>query len=161
VVQQAQATQQAQRAAATAAPPNCSGQSLPYTDKLSAIVGSATFKPVVTCPVTDSNTGDLSQQTQDGGTLYQRASTGYSIFTNGSTHWAYAVDPDGTPDAYVWTSGKVDPPDGTTTVNQQKADAAAAAAQASAAQQAAAATQLQADLGTLSTDPCQRAYSTS
>jgi hypothetical protein len=94
---------------------------------LQKVVGANVFKSVVSCPATDPSTGDVSQQTQGGGTLYQRASTGYTIFFDGnSTHWQYAVDPDGTPDALVWTSGEVDAPDGATTANQQKADAAAA-----------------------------------
>jgi hypothetical protein len=87
---------------------------------------------VVTCPVTDPSTGDISQQTDGGGTLYQRANTGFTIFTDGSTHWQYAVDPDGTDDAVVWTTGEIDAPDGATTVSQQKADAATAKAQAAA-----------------------------
>src|SRR5690348_14776314 len=83
-------------AAEAAAPPNCDGQSIPFTDKLRAVVGKDTLKSVVTCPVTDPDTGDISQQTAGGGTLYQRASTGYSIFFDGqSTHWQYAVDANG------------------------------------------------------------------
>jgi hypothetical protein len=120
-----------------AAPPNCNGQTIPYTDKLRAVVGGTVLKPVVTCPITDPNTGDISQQTQDG-MLYQRAATGYTSFTNGGTNWTYATDPDGRDDAYVWTSGELDPPDGAATVNQQKATADAAAAQAAAEAAAAA-----------------------
>jgi hypothetical protein len=113
---------------------------IPSLDKLRAVVGQLLLQQMKagTCPTQDPDTGDISQPTQNGALVYYRPSTGYTTLIAGGgdgkkiyprgTHWAFVTDADGKDDAYIWTTGEIDPSAGATTVNQQKVDDASAAA---------------------------------
>jgi hypothetical protein len=90
----------------------------------------------LSAPTTDPTTGDQSIPFFYG-TAYWRASTGYTVFTDGATHWAICTQAKApatqlctvTPqrDGYIWTTGEVDPP-----ANIQLSSAVQAAAKAAA-----------------------------
>jgi hypothetical protein len=132
----------------------CSNENLPAWGDLKAFVSAQGGGDVGVrlCVTTTSDQGDLVQEWGNG-TAYWRRSSGFTVFTNGGTHWAVCplTDPgtqsngmplpiaepahhcsptgsDGrSPDGYMWSSADIDPPQGLQTIGQQKQAAAEAA----------------------------------
>jgi hypothetical protein len=85
-------------------------------------------------PTTDAASGDMTQPLGDG-IAYWRSSSGFTVYTDGATHWAVcaAVKPPAVQqcsvnddrDGFVWSTGEIDPPADLPTFKQQAAQDAA------------------------------------